>query len=86
MGDRRRNVRTVPRVAGGLEVTGLRPMAWRALSSGFLFEYDPSRHGPLAQLAEQQTLNLRVEGSIPSRLTIFPFHLPQRKWRNWYTR
>ena len=27
--------------------------------------------GPLAQLAEQQTLNLRVEGSIPSRLTIF---------------
>jgi hypothetical protein len=26
--------------------------------------------GPLAQLAEQQTLNLRVEGSIPSRLTI----------------
>ncbi len=29
------------------------------------------RRGPLAQLAEQQTLNLRVEGSIPSRLTIF---------------
>ena len=28
--------------------------------------------GPLAQLAEQQTLNLRVEGSIPSRLTTFP--------------
>ena len=26
--------------------------------------------GPIAQLAEQQTLNLRVEGSIPSRLTI----------------
>ena len=26
--------------------------------------------GPVAQLAEQQTLNLRVEGSIPSRLTI----------------
>ncbi len=25
-------------------------------------------HGPLAQLVEQQTLNLRVEGSIPSRL------------------
>ena len=24
--------------------------------------------GPLAQLVEQQTLNLRVEGSIPSRL------------------
>src|SRR5688500_10296183 len=30
------------------------------------------RPGPLAQLAEQQTLNLRVEGSIPSRLTTFP--------------
>jgi hypothetical protein len=27
--------------------------------------------GPLAQLAEQQTLNLRVIGSIPMRLTIF---------------
>ena len=27
--------------------------------------------GPVAQLAEQQTLNLRVEGSIPSWLTIF---------------
>ena len=27
------------------------------------------RSGPLAQLAEQQTLNLRVDGSIPSRLT-----------------
>ncbi|SLM09935.1 hypothetical protein SPIROBIBN47_100165 [uncultured spirochete] len=25
-------------------------------------------NGPLAQLAEQQTLNLRVEGSNPSRL------------------
>ena len=30
-----------------------------------------SRRGPVAQLAEQQTLNLRVEGSIPSRLTSF---------------
>jgi hypothetical protein len=29
------------------------------------------RNGPLAQLAEQQTLNLRVLGSIPRRLTIF---------------
>jgi hypothetical protein len=27
--------------------------------------------GPVAQLAEQQTLNLRVVGSIPTRLTIF---------------
>ena len=30
--------------------------------------------GPLAQLAEQQTLNLRVLGSIPRRLTTFPEH------------
>ena len=28
--------------------------------------------GPVAQLAEQQTLNLLVEGSIPSGLTINP--------------
>ena len=52
--------------------------------------------GPLAQLVEQQTLNLRVRGSIPWRLTIFPprnHTLPHRtqedslrKWRNWYTR
>ena len=28
--------------------------------------------GPVAQLAEQQTLNLRVDGSIPSRLTTLP--------------
>jgi hypothetical protein len=27
------------------------------------------QRGPVAQLAEQQTLNLRVEGSIPSWLT-----------------
>ena len=27
--------------------------------------------GPVAQLAEQQTLNLRVVGSIPTRLTTF---------------
>ena len=27
-----------------------------------------SGHGPLAQLAEQQTLNLRVAGSMPARL------------------
>ena len=31
----------------------------------------PPDCGPLAQLAEQQTLNLRVDGSIPSRLTTF---------------
>jgi hypothetical protein len=28
-------------------------------------------HGPLAQLAEQLTLNQQVTGSIPVRLTIF---------------
>ncbi len=63
----------------GERMTGALPGASRvegALSSGLLFEYHPSRHGPLAQLAEQQTLNLRVEGSIPSRLTIFLLHLP----------
>ena len=38
-------------------LSGSRFAAWRAQS------------GPVAQLAEQQTLNLRVEGSIPSRLT-----------------
>ena len=31
--------------------------------------------GPVAQLAEQQTLNLRVVGSIPTRLTIFSLAL-----------
>lgn len=37
--------------------------------------------GPVAQLAEQQTLNLRVEGSIPSRLTttLPQFHNDLRK-------
>ena len=34
-------------------------------SSGTLIIYD----GPLAQLVEQLTLNQRVEGSTPSRLT-----------------
>ena len=29
-----------------------------------------TQSGPVAQLAEQQTLNLRVEGSIPSRLIL----------------
>ena len=31
----------------------------------------PTPSGPVAQLAEQQTLNLLVEGSTPSRLTNF---------------
>ena len=34
--------------------------------------YDGERNGPLAQLVEQQTLNLRVLGSIPRRLTTSP--------------
>ena len=34
--------------------------------------------GPVAQLAEQQTLNLRVVGSIPTRLTRFPLFFDQR--------
>ena len=38
------------------------------LESGFPFP----PIGPVAQLAEQQTLNLRVGGSIPPRLTKFP--------------
>ena len=38
-------------------------------------------NGPLAQLAEQGTLNPKVEGSIPSRPTIFP-HSFQRPAAN----
>jgi hypothetical protein len=34
-----------------------------------LFAVRSISNGPLAQLAEQQTLNLRVGGSIPPRLT-----------------
>jgi hypothetical protein len=34
-------------------------------------------NGPLAQLAEQQTLNLRVLGSIPRRLTTNTFVFPR---------
>ena len=34
------------------------------------------RVGPLAQLVEQQTLNLRVRGSSPWRLTTFSSALP----------
>ena len=30
----------------------------------------PAGHGPIAQLAEQETLNLWVVGSSPSRLTM----------------
>jgi hypothetical protein len=40
------------------------------LGAVFRDRYMPSPTGPVAQLAEQQTLNLRVVGSIPTRLTI----------------
>ena len=36
-----------------------------------VLKFKTSLYGPVAQLAEQQTLNLRVVGSIPTRLTIF---------------
>ena len=48
----------------GLKKSGCHPLL-SSVSSGV--------NGPLAQLAEQQTLNLRVEGSIPSRLTILRY-------------
>ena len=38
----------------------------------------PTGQGPLAQLVEQQTLNLRVRGSIPWRLTIRFREAPSR--------
>gem|GEM_PF-2732375 len=47
--------------ATDFESVGRRFESCRTQSSGCL--------GPLAQLVEQQTLNLRVEGSIPSRLS-----------------
>src|SRR5262245_20994717 len=42
----------------------------RAADDKIVVSFLPSTRlsGPVAQLAEQQTLNLRVEGSIPSRL------------------
>src|SRR5580658_1740956 len=33
----------------------------------------PGKQGPLAQLVEQETLNLLVVGSIPTRPTNYPF-------------
>jgi hypothetical protein len=38
-------------------------------SVGAALRYNETFSGPVAQLAEQQTLNLRVGGSIPPRLT-----------------
>jgi hypothetical protein len=43
-----------------------------ATNSGRLDPQFTSTSGPVAQLAEQQTLNLRVVGSIPTRLTSIP--------------
>ena len=44
----------------------------RGVVTARLFAVRSRPNGPLAQLAEQQTLNLRVLGSIPRRLTISP--------------
>ena len=41
------------------------------LIKGLTHEIREALDGPLAQLVEQQTLNLRVEGSIPSRLILY---------------
>jgi hypothetical protein len=50
---------------------GILPVRCHAAEAGSEHTDAHTAHcGPLAQLAEQQTLNLRVEGSIPSRLTI----------------
>lgn len=51
--------------APDFESVGRRFESFRAQRFGFLKFYC---HGPLAQLVEQQTLNLRVKGSIPLRL------------------
>ena len=40
-------------------------------------------YGPLAQLVEQQTLNLRVKGSIPLRLTSYAVP-PDQETRFWW--
>ena len=48
----------------------------RSLSQGI-----PFFNGPLAQLVEQLTLNQRVEGSTPSRLTIpTPRAVSSKRW------
>jgi hypothetical protein len=39
------------------------------LLGGQMLAYNFSRHGPLAQLAEQLTLNQRVQGSSPWGVT-----------------
>src|SRR4029453_13035009 len=60
------------------------PVRVSTLSLERAIRYD-SPAGPLAQLVEQQTLNLRVVGSSPTRLTIrilFRVQAVARKWRN----
>ena len=42
----------------------------------------PPGRGPLAQLAEQQTLNLRVVGSIPTAAHHFPYDLARLRCRS----
>ena len=46
------------------------PIGWQHLGRSSQ-AIGPTRCGPLAQLVEQQTLNLRVRGSSPWRLTTF---------------
>ena len=45
-------------------------IAVSVLDSGSVKQLDFFRHGPIAQLVEQLTLNQRVAGSSPARLTI----------------
>ena len=52
------------------EAAGRIRFCWCAADG--LRAHHPPRSGPVAQLAEQQTLNLRVVGSIPTRLTTDP--------------
>ena len=65
-GDRLEIVRFVQ---GGKSSEGSRAIPLRTLSFADRAAIVPVGQGPLAQLVEQQTLNLRVRGSIPWRLT-----------------
>ena len=55
----------IPAVAGSSPV--VHPIPRNGLSLVFLY----IKQGPLAQLVEQETLNLLVVGSIPTRPTMF---------------
>ena len=66
-------------VAGVIDDSSLPEEPFQVLVLEFAFALDgtfppahppPHHRGPVAQLAEQQTLNLLVEGSTPSRFTI----------------